>query len=409
MIRYSRLALLAALLSVPSTAALAADSDNPAEGVRALHDRLLVLDAHTDVLLPSVPTRDALPDGQSRVDLARLVEGGIDAIVRTVAVGPGPRDPNSVAAARREADQKLALIKTFAASDPARVGLALSATDVERLHAEGRIAVLISFQNARSIGSDLSQIDVFYRQGVRIFGFNHIGHNAFADSSRPWNEPPSEHGGLSPLGREAVAKLNDLGILIDVSQLSKDAVLQTVALSRAPVAATHSAARTLVDNVRNLSDAELDAIGTAGGVVQVPGFSAFLRAPDAKNADRVAALRARYGLEPQSLYGFDGVDTLPEPRRSALRQELMALIPKASVADFVDHIDYIARRIGWEHVGIGTDFDHGGGIAGFESEADAPNVTAELLKRGYSETQIRGIWGANFLRVLAAAEKDSRH
>lgn len=208
-----------------------------------IHQHILTLDSHTDILMPSTPRRYFLPDGGSRTDLAHLQKGGIGAIVLAVAVGPGPRDTAGVAAARKEADEKLAAIKSFAATNAKQVGLAYSADDVEKLHHANKISVLIGFQNARSIGKDLSQIDVFYKQGVRIFAFNHAGHNDFADSSRPINEPDREHGGLSPVGRDAVKKLNDLGVLIDVSQLSTDALLQTLKLTRVPVAATHSSAR----------------------------------------------------------------------------------------------------------------------------------------------------------------------
>lgn len=388
-----------ALLFLPA-GALAQDKD-----AAAVHDRILVLDSHADVLLPSTPKRYHLQGGGSRADLPQLEKGGVDAIVLAVAVGPGPRDAAGVAGARREADEKLARIRAFAASNPDRVAIALGAADVERLRGEGRIAVLIGFQNARSIGKDLAAIDRLYAEGVRVFAFTHAGHNDFADSSRPQEgEPASEHGGLSPLGRQAVAKLNDLGVLIDVSQLSTAALLQTIALSRAPVAATHSAARALVDNGRNLSDAELDAIKANRGVVQVTPFTAYLRNPDAAELARIAAIRARYGLAADQVTTYDGSGALPEAKRSAYLDEIGAARTKASLAAFVDHIDYIAKRIGWQHVGIGTDFDHGAGVTGFDSEADAPNITAELLRRGYSEEQLAAIWGRNFLRVLAAAE-----
>jgi membrane dipeptidase len=369
----------------------------------AIHQRVLILDSHADVLLPSTPKRYYLPDGSSRVDLAHLTRGGVDALVLAVAVGPGPRDAAGVAAARREADEKLARIKAFIAGNPQRVGLALGAEDVERLHREGKIAVLIGFQNARSIGKDLSQIDLFYREGVRIFAFNHAGHNDFADSSRPGAEPVSEHGGLSPLGREAVKRLNDLGVLIDVSQLSSDALLQTLQLTRVPVAATHSSARALIDNSRNLSDAELDAIKANGGVVQVTPFSVYVHKQDRAGLARTAAVRTRYGLSAEADTPYAGSEAFPEERRNAFLDALAAAQSRGTLGGFVDHIDYIAKRIGWRHVGIGSDFDHGSGVSGFDSEADAPNVTAELVRRGYSEEQIAAIWGGNFLRVLRAA------
>lgn len=378
----------------------AAGSDAGAE----IHDRVLVLDAHADILLPSAPPASFLPGGGTRVDLDHLIEGGVDAVVLAVAVGPGPRDAEGVAAARDEADDRLAAIHAFAASDPGRIGLALSARDVEQLHRAGKIAVLISFQNARSIGHDLSQIDLFYQKGVRVFALTHAGHNDFADSSRPAGGPPSEHGGLSPLGRDAVKRLNALGALIDVSQLSTDALFQTLALSRAPVAATHSSARALVDDPRNLSDAELDAIGKNGGVVQVVPFSPYVHRVDEASLARISTIRLAYGLPEKGSTSTEGIYGLSAERQQAFLGEIRKAQTRGTIAEFVDHIDYIAKRIGWRHVGVGTDFNHGGGVGGFESAADAAHVTRELVRRGYSEEQIAGIWGGNFLRVLRGAE-----
>jgi len=374
----------------------------------ATHRAALVLDGHADVLLPSTPQRYWLPNGGSRVDLDHLTRGGGDAVVLSVAVGPGPRDAAGVRQARAEADAKLALIKAFAAENPQRVGIALGADDVDRLVGEGKVAVLIGFQNARSIGADLDQIDVFYREGVRVFAFNHAGHNDFSDSSRPGDGAPvAEHHGLSSVGRQAVAKLNDLGVLIDDSQLSTEALTQTLALTRAPVAATHSNARARIDNTRNLSDAELDAIKANGGVVQLTPFNAYLVEPDAAARERIGAVRAEYGLSADFASATDGYGGLGE-RQQAFLDALTPLLPKATVSDYVDQLDYIAKRIGWAHVGVGTDFNHGAGVIGFDSAADAPAVTRELLKRGYTPAQIDAIWGGNFLRVLRAAEAARR-
>lgn len=394
-------ASLLALMAAGPAAAQTADAD-------AVHRRALVLDGHADVLLPTTPARYALPGGGSRADLDHLTRGGVDAVVLSVAVGPGPRDAEGVRAARAEADTKLQRIKAFAADNPDRVGIALSADDVEQLVGEGKVAVLIGFQNARSIGEDVSQIDAFYNEGVRVFALNHAGHNAFSDSSRPVDEPVAEHHGLSPLGRQAVARLNDLGALIDVTQLSSEALAQTLALTRAPVAATHSNARALIDNTRNLTDAELDAIKANGGVVQVTPFNAYLVEPDAAARERIRAVRVEYGLSSDFASPTDGYASLGA-REQAFLDALTPILPRAAVSDYVDHIDHIARRIGWEHVGVGTDFDHGAGITGFDSEAEAPNVTRELLRRGYTEEQIDAIWGGNFLRVLRAAEAARRN
>lgn len=378
--------------------------DAPAPAAAGIHAKALVLDGHADVLLPETPRRYYLPGGGSRVDLPHLKAGGVDAVVLSVAVGPGPRDAAGVAAARKEADAKLALIRKLAADNPASVGIARSPAEVETLHAQGKVALIIGFQNARSIGSDVSQLDAFYRDGARVFALNHAGHNEFSDSSRPDKEPAAEHRGLSTLGRAAVTRLNDLGALIDVSQLSSDALLQTLELSRAPVAATHSNARALIDNGRNLSDAELDAIKAKGGIVQLTPFSAYLHVATEAERAKVSAVRVRFGLPVAYKTAYDDSDTLQPARRETYLDAASAAAPRATLAEYVDHIDYVVKRIGWQHVGIGTDFDHGAGVTGFDSEAEAPNVTAELLRRGYSADQINAIWGGNFLRVWGAAQ-----
>lgn len=372
---------------------------------RAVHDGVVVLDSHADVLLPETPKRYWAPDGGSRVSIEQLAEGGVDAVVLSVAVGPGPETPEGDAAAKKEADDKVAAIEKFIADNPGKVEKALTADDVERIHKQGKIAVLLGFQNARILGKDLSAFDKYYAAGVRVAALNHAGHNAFSDSSR--SQDPDEverHHGLSDLGKQAVRRFNDLGVLIDVSQLSTAALLQTLQLTHAPVVATHSDARALIDNTRNLSDAELDAIKANGGVVQLTPFSAYLHNPTEEELVPLRKLRAQYGLAAEFKSPTDGVSDLPEGRRNAFYDAYIAQRKPASLAEFVDHIDYVARRIGIDRVGIGSDFNHGSGVAGFDGEQDAPNVTAELLKRGYTPEQIAGIWGGNFLRVLRAAQ-----
>lgn len=379
---------------------------DPPPDARAIHDRLLVLDAHVDVIVPQV-AQYADDDGESHATLAKLRAGGVDSVVFAIAVGPGGRDPAGAHEARAEADAKLAAIRRFVDDSNGAAVLALSADEIEAAHRAGRIAVTPGFLNARSLGKDLAGIDEFHAAGVRVFGLVHAGHNDWADSSRPSGGPDSEHGGLSPLGRQAIARLNDLGIVIDVSQLTPEGVSQVLELTRAPVIASHSGARALVENTRNLSDEQLEAIKANGGVVHVPAFNAYLLKVTPEARRRLAVVRAQYGLPPEVGPGVspnDGYPTLPEDQLPAFNAAVTAAIGRASVSDLVDHIDYIARRIGIDHVGIGTDFNHGSGIVGFENEADAPNVTAELLRRGYTEGQIAKIWSGNFLRVLRAAE-----
>lgn len=386
------------------TVAGASDPADPA-AAQAIHDAVLVLDSHVDVLLPQTPQRYYAPDGGSRAGIEQLTRGGVDAVVLAIAVGPGPETPEGDAAARREADDKLAAIRAFIAANPGRVEQAYGADDVERIHRDGGIAVLLGFQNARILGTDLGAFDSYHEAGVRVAALNHAGHNAFADSSRPADPDEIErHGGLSDLGRQAVRRFNDLGVLIDVSQLSTAALLQTLDLSRAPVAATHSSVRALVDNIRNLNDEELDAIQANGGVVQLTPFGAYLRNPDEEELAGIRALRAEHGLPAEFASPAEGYADLPEGPREAFYEALVAQRRRATLSDFVDHVDYVAERIGVGHVGIGSDFDHGSGVQGFDGAHEAPNVTAELVRRGYTEEQIAGIWGGNFLRVLRAAE-----
>jgi membrane dipeptidase len=377
-----------------------------------LHAHILNLDAHADVLHPDSRTQYVVAGARSRIDLPRLREGGIDAITLAVAVGPGPRTPASHAAAQREAHERLAIIRSFVADSAGVAELAASAADIERIAAAGRVAVLPAFQNARILGGDVDAIDAWYRDGVRVFGFTHVGNNEFADSSRPTPPEGDLHGGLSPLGREAIARLNDLGVIIDVSQLTAAGVQQVVALSRAPVVATHSAARALLDHARSLADAEIDAIAARGGLVCVPPFSGYIAPLTADLPQRVRVLRAEFGLGddfPPTLAGYaSGLQTLPRERQGPFLARLGGLRPRATVRDYVDHLEHVIKRVGVEHACIGTDFDHGAGIGGFDHAGEAVNVTAELLRRGYPEAAIEKIWGANFLRVFRVVESAAR-
>lgn len=401
--------LLSALTSTSASADSSADLDAKA---RAIDARILKIDTHTDVALPGSAALEFTPDHASQTSLEKLRRGGIGALAIAIAVGPGPRTPQGAAAARAEADAKQSWIHTFVKEHPDQVALALTSADIGRLHASGKIAVIESFQNTRSIGTDSGAIDRLYHDGVRLFGFTHAGNNDFADSSRPTDEPAVVHHGLSPLGKQAVAKLNQLGVIIDVSQLTPEGVLQTIALSQAPVIASHSDVRALVDNTRNLSDAELDAIKRNGGVVHLTPFNPYLR-PLASDFDaKAAVLRQKYGLPPTTRHGpvgaEEGMDTLPKDRLPLFLNEFRALMPQATLSDLIDHLDYIVKRIGIDHVGIGTDFNHGAGIVGFSDESEAPNVTRELVRRGYTEEQIAKIWSGNFLRVFRAVEATAK-
>lgn len=387
-------ALVALLCAAP---ALAQSSD-----AQAIHKRALVLDSHADILADFGQAGGE--DGASQVDLPKLERGQVDAAVLAVFTPQGPRTPEGYAKAKAETDAKLAAIKAIAQRYPARAQLALTAADVETAAKAGRRALIVGFLNAYPFGQSLDPIDQYYAAGLRTFGFVHAGNNDYADSSRPSGQPKVEWNGLSPLGKAAVPKLNRLGVIIDVSQLTPDGLSQVLALSKAPVIASHSGVKGIVDAPRNLSDAELDAIEAKGGVVQIVAFSSYLVKPGPDYAPAVSAVRQRYGLPAAFAKPNDGAETLSEDKKKPYHDEIAALAPKASVKDLVESIDYAVKRIGVDHVGIASDFNHGGGVVGWANEGEAANVTAELVKHGYSEADIDKLWGGNFLRVFHQVE-----
>ncbi len=387
--------------NVPDSAALE-------QKAKLIHRKILTFDSHVDV----TTGLDASIEGKSQIDLAKVERGHLNGAALAVFVPQAKRTPENYAKAKADAEAKYQTIIDIAKKNPSRAALAYSPADVQDLAKHGKFAVVVSFLNAFPLGQDLSQIDAWYDKGVRIFGFTHAGNNDWADSSRPnagYGDKPDEAGGLTDLGKKAVAKLNEKGILIDVSQLSSKALNDTLALTKSPVAATHSAVKGIVDNTRNLSDDELRAIAQNGGVVQIVAFSNYLRPLPQGVQDKVKALRSKYGLV--------GSDDTPQQAWPVERQkefsakwhEITGAAPKATLAQFVDAIDYAVKVIGVDHVGIASDFNHGGGVVGWNDEGEAPNVTRELLRRGYTEPQIAKLWGGNFLRVWGQAQNVGKH
>jgi len=397
-------ALVGSLIALASLPAAQVATPVPDERVRAVHKAALPLDAHADVLMPTTSAVYRTADGVSQITVDKLVAGGWATVTWAIQSPTGPATADGVAKARSEVDAKLARIREIAAANPARLSLAKTSAEIERAHAQGKIAVLISFQNAYALGTDGSLVDRYLREGVRVFAFNHAGNNAFADSSRPTIPNDEPNGGLSALGKAAVRTLNDRGVAIDVSQLTPKGVKQTLELSRAPVIASHSAVRSLVDETRNLLDEEMDAIAAKGGVVHVPPFNTYVAPRPPEFVARLGGIRTRFGL-PVAFHGvLDDAQRLEGKARSDYQAEALASVPRATVADYVRHIDYVVKRIGADHVGIGTDFDHGAGIVGFKDASEAPNLTRALLERGYSAQDIAKIWSGNFMRVLKAVE-----
>lgn len=391
---------------------LAASEADLLARARAIQDKVISIDTHVDI--PANFSTDAYdmmkpgPRGQL-VHLPTMISGRMDAPFLIVYVGQGERNTAGYAKALSDAFGKFASIHKLAAQlYPDKLGLALTAADVRRIHASGRKVVLIGIENGYPMGKDLRLLDQFYDFGARYFGLTHNGHNDLGDSAQPderRKEPAAEWNGISPLGKQVVARLNELGIMVDVSHSSDKATMDMIAASKAPVIASHSAAKGVSDHARNLSDAALEGIKRTGGVVQVVAFDPYLRKVPAEKTAAIAALNKETGTDQPG--SFQKLTPAQVETYDAKMAEIHKKWPRAGVKDLVDHIDYVVKKIGIDHVGISSDFNGGGGIDGWNNAGETFNVTVELVRRGYTEEQIGKIWGGNLLRVMERVEEMS--
>lgn len=396
----------------------------------ALQDRLLSFDSHITVPLEfGTAGNEADKDGPGQFDLAKAAKGRLSGAALTVFGWPeiwnGPNAPHRptagfIEAARNEQQARYRIITGMVRDFPNQVGIAYTPDDLRRLHGEGKFAIFISMLNAYPLGNDLNQLDMWAARGMRMFGFSYVGNNDWADSSRPlpfFNDTPDALDGLSETGKQAVRRLNDLGVIIDVSQMSTKALEQVSQLSRTPMVASHSAPRALLDIPRNLSDKEMQLIKDSGGVVQIVGFPTYLRPLGQDSQAKLNTLRSQFDLPPlhnleMALMPGDPIITVwPEQRFGEYAGGLYAIVeeePKATLKDYGDAIDYAVKKIGIDHVGISSDFNDGGGLDGWKDVSETRNVTAELLQRGYSEADIAKLWGGNFLRVWDTVQKAAK-
>jgi membrane dipeptidase len=333
--------------------------------------------------------------------------GGLDAAFFIVYVGQGPQTRDGYDKAYAQAIEKFDAIHRLTKEiAPDRIGLALTADDVRAIAASGRKVALIGVENAYPVGTDLARIKEFFDRGGRYMSLAHNGHSQFADSNTGERDGVWMHNGLSELGRQAIAEMNRVGIMVDVSHPSKPANLQAIALSKAPVIASHSAARALANHSRNMDDELLMALKKNGGVVQTVAFDGYVKLKAADSPARAAALtKARAGMPPGGPGGMTDAARAQLRARKAEVDKQLPPAPMATVADFVDHIDYLVKTIGIDHVGISSDFDGGGGVDGWNGADETFNVTLELVTRGYTEEQIGQIWSGNLLRVMADVQR----
>ena len=444
-------------------AAAAAQEPDLVARARAIHERVITLDTHNDVE-PGNFTRGCnytMPL-TTQVNLPKMKAGGLDVSFMIVYVGQS--SPPQVADAFQPSGYERAYKSAVAKFDaihhlteelaPNEIGLALTPEDVVRISKSGRKVAVIGIENGYPIGTDVSRVKEFWQRGGRYMSLAHNGHSQLADSNTGEADNKWSWGGLSPLGRQVIQEMNKWGIMVDVSHPSKGAMMQAIGLSKAPVIASHSAVRALANHSRNLDDEMLMAIKTNGGVAQIVAFASYIKTDPAERGPAIAALRQELALPngrgatgggrgratgptaappcpleststvagaPPSAGGRGGrggatagVDTLTADRRAEFERRLSDIdrkwpaAPRATVKDFVDHIDYAVKLIGIDHVGISSDFDGGGGVEGWNSAAETFNVTLELVRRGYTEEQIGKIWSGNLLRVWSDVEKVAR-
>ena len=320
-------------------------------------DPIITIDTHIDINVENfTDSINYTMNTDTQFNLPNMMEGELDVAWLVVYTAQGELNEEGYEAAYENAISKFdaidRLVNEYA---PDQVELALSSQDVSRILAEGKKVIMIGVENAYSMGLDTSNVEKFWEKGARYVSLTHNGHNQFSDSNTGEFDDTALHNGLSDLGKEVIELLNYYGIMIDISHPSKEAIRQMTELSKAPIIASHSSARALRDHPRNVDDEQLNWIKENGGVIQTTALGFFLT---------------------------DRED------------------PPANMDDFIDHIDYMVKKIGIDHVGISSDFDGGGGIVGWEDASETMNVTSALRERGYSESEIAKLWGGNLLRVL---------
>jgi membrane dipeptidase len=416
---------------------------------KLIHDRVIKLDTHNDID-PANFTADCNYTMRltTQVNLPKMVEGGMDVSFMIAYVGQGPLTPEGFGDAYRQAVAKFDAVHRLTEKiAPGNIGLALTPAGVLALHKKNLRIAVIGIENGYPIGNDLKRVEEFYDRGGRYMSLAHNGNSQLADSNTGETQGYLYNNGLSPLGREVIAEMNRVGMMVDLSHPAKGANMEAMRLSKAPVIASHSGVRALANVSRNMDDEQLLALKKNGGVIQVVGLAAYVKADSKERTDALAKLREEFGIVPaggrrgrgaaaagksergcpvESASGPAsqsraararanfGLEALSPERRGEYDKRLAELdarlppAPRANVQDFVNHIDYAVKLIGIDHVGISSDFDGGGGIDGWNSAAEAFNVTLELVRRGYTEEQIGKMWSGNLLRVWGEVEKVSQ-
>jgi membrane dipeptidase len=375
-----------------------------------IHNSALVVDTHADTpqrfLDENYDIGSTDPKDLGHISLDKARAGNLGAEFFSLWVEP---ETNQGHFAHRTLDL-IDSVYEQAARHPDRMMMAFSVADIESAHREHKLAALLGIEGGHSIENDVHLLRDFYRLGVRYMTLSWSNTNEWADSSGDINNPKIEHhNGLTEGGKQIVLEMNRLGMLVDISHVADKTFFDTIAVTKAPVIASHSSARALTNHPRNMTDDMLRAVAKNGGVVQVNFYSGFVdetyrKAAEAQTKDRDAAVKTYIDQ-----LKADG-KTVTYLDKDRVEREWFAKIPRAPFSSLIDHIDHIAKIAGVDHVGLGSDFDGVSGATpqGIDSAADLPKITQALVDRGYSADDIRKVLGGNLLRVFREAERVSR-
>ena len=370
-----------------------------------IHEKCLTVDTHCDtpmlMIKPDFNVRNENESPKSRVDLPRMKKGGLDAMFFAVFTGQKPRTPENYNQTYKLAHQMLDSIHAMLKQNSDLATLALRADDLAHIEKTGKRAIYIGMENGFPIAKDLSRVEEFYKLGVRYITLCHSYHNDICDSSS--DSKPAEHNGVSDFGKQVISEMNRLGMMVDVSHASDKSFFDVLELSKAPIIASHSSVRAIAQHNRNMTDEMIRKLAQKDGVIQICLLDEYIKNPDTTSVkfQRMKKLHQIYRTQKDKMSDAEKENLFKE------WSEVQAMNPEdiPNVKNLCDHIDHVKNLVGVDYVGIGSDFDGGGGLRDCADVSQFPNITMELLRRGYSETEIRKIWGGNLLRVFREVEK----
>jgi len=372
--------------------------------VKTIHDKCLTVDTHCDTPMlmvePGFNVRDQHKAPASRVDLPRMKKGGLDAMFFAVFTSQKPRTEANYKSNYTLANQMLDSIHSMLKHNSNLATLALKADDLAKIEKTGKRAIYIGMENGFPLAKDLSRVEEFYKKGVRYITLCHSFHNDICDSSS--DSKPAEHNGVSEFGKQVIAEMNRLGMMVDISHASDKSFFDAIELSKAPIIASHSSVKAIAQHNRNMTDEMIRKLAAKGGVIQICLLDEYIKNPDTTTI--------KYQRSKQLHKKYLQSDKMTEVEKEALSKEwneveAMDQDKLPTVKDVCDHIDHVKNLVGVDYVGIGSDFDGGGGLRDCADVSQFPNITKELLLRGYTETEIQKIWGGNLLRVFHVVEK----